>query len=62
MCGVWTLLLVGLALTSFMPLAIAVFGLLLLAVGVAFLTCPTPTVVAGRSSRAAGSGSSIALP
>jgi hypothetical protein len=37
-CGVWTLLLLGLVLTPVMPLSIAVFELLLTAVGAGLLS------------------------
>jgi hypothetical protein len=60
-CGVWALLLEGLVLTGVMPLAIAVFGALLLAIAVAVLTQPIPaaTPAAARPQHAP---SSIALP
>jgi hypothetical protein len=57
-CGIWALLLVGLVFTSVMPLAIAVFAALLLAIGAGLLTRPTPV---GAGARPAGTTPSIAL-
>ena len=42
-CGVWTLGMLGIALTDVMPLGVTVIGLLQLWVGVGLLTRPMPT-------------------
>jgi hypothetical protein len=59
--GMWALLLEGLVLTDVMALAIAVFGLLLLATAVAVLTQPAPAAPRAAVGRAGDVTSSIAL-
>ena len=57
-CGLWTLAMLGIVLTPFMPLAITVMGLLQAAIGAGLLTRPTP--IAARA-QPASTTPSIAL-
>jgi hypothetical protein len=44
--GIWTLILVGLALTKALPTAVGIYGLCLLALGIALYTRPSPVATA----------------
>jgi hypothetical protein len=57
-CGLWTLAMLGIVLTSLMPLGVTVMGLLQAAIGAGLLTRPTP--IAARAQPAAATPS-IAL-
>ena len=58
-CGLWTLAMDAIVLTPFMPLGVAVMGLLQAAIGAGLLTRPTPVAA---SAQPAGATPSIALP
>ena len=58
-CGLWTLAMLGIALTWLMPLGVTVLGLLQAAIGIGLLTRPTPL---GTRAQPASAAPSIALP
>ena len=53
--GVWTLVLVGLVFTEVLATGIAIYGLCLLALGIALYTRPTPVPDAGAPTRSSAS-------
>ncbi len=52
--GIWTLVLVGLVFTKVMAVGIAIYGLCLLALGVALYTRPSPATTPPASAQAQG--------
>ncbi|MDQ3770225.1 MAG: hypothetical protein M3370_12225 [Actinomycetota bacterium] len=52
--GIWTLVLVGLVFTKIMAAGIAIYGLCLLALGVALYTRPSPATTAPASAQVQG--------